>query len=174
VLATDLKQEINQKDEKLREMEILLDVKESETSFMSCTIENLKEEIGLVREENEEMMRISDLQTEKDTLQVALGAEKEKEWEMEKRESKFLELKMLTRTPQNMYVLQYVHNRCFYSYSASISTSDSISISIFIFSTVSISYYLSLFFSCFTSIISRYFFSPRFVSSSVFSTRSQD
>jgi hypothetical protein len=103
VLATDLKQEINQKDEKLREMEILLDVKESETSFMSCTIENLKEEIELVREENEEMMRISDLQTEKDTLQVALVAEKEKEWEMEKRESKILGLKMLTRTPQNMY-----------------------------------------------------------------------
>ena len=153
MLATDLKQEINQKDEKLREMEILLDVKESETSFMSCTIENLKEEIGLVREENEEMMRISDLQTEKDSLQVALGAEKEKEWEMEKRESKFLGLKMLTRTPQNMYVLQYVHNCCFYSYSASISTSDSISISIsnFIFSTVSISYYPSLFFPSFTS-----------------------
>jgi hypothetical protein len=103
VLATDLKQEINQKDEKLREMEILLDVKESETSFMSCTIENLKEEIELVREENEEMMRISDLQTEKDTLQVALVAEKEKEWEMEKRESKILGLKMLTRTPQNTY-----------------------------------------------------------------------
>lgn len=168
MLATDLKQEINQKDEKLREMVILLDVKESETSFMSCTIENLKEEIGLVREENEEMMRISDLQTEKDTLQVALGAEKEKEWEMEKRESKFLGLKMLTRTPQNMYGLQYVHNFCFYSYSASISTSDSISISI------SISYYPSLFFPSFTSIISFYFISPHFVSSSVSSTRSQD
>lgn len=153
-------------------MEILLDVKESETSFMSCTIENLKEEIGLVREENEEMMRISDLQTEKDTLQVALGAEKEKEWEMEMRESKFLGLKMLTRTPQNMFVLQYLHNCCFYSYSASISTSDSISISVFI--TVSISYYPSLFFPSFTSIISFYFISPHFVSSSVFSTRSQD
>lgn len=172
MLATDLKQEINQKDEKLREMEILLDVKESETSFMSCTIENLKEEIGLVREENEEMMRISDLQTEKDTLQVALGAEKEKEWEMEKRESKFLGLKMLTRTPQNMFVLQYVHNSCFYSYSASISTSDSISIPVFI--TVSISYNPSLFFPSFTSIISFYFISPHFVSSSVFFTRSQD
>lgn len=95
-------------------MEILLDVKESETSFMSCTIENLKEEIVLVREENEEIMRISDLQTEKDSLLVALGAEKEKEWEKEKRESKFLGLKMLTRTPQNMYVLPYMLSRtCF-------------------------------------------------------------
>ena len=104
-IAQDLREEIFEKDEKIREISILLDIEESLNLDLNCSINNLKEEIVCIKKENEEIVRISDLQTEKDKLQIAFTIEKEKEWETEKKKNTPISLPLLTRTGEDTYVL---------------------------------------------------------------------
>ena len=64
-------------------MTMILDLKETETSTMNNILENLREEIIYIREENIEITRISELQTEKDNLHLLLFKEKEKEKDLD-------------------------------------------------------------------------------------------
>ena len=100
-IAQDLREEIFEKDEKIREISILLDIEESLNLDLNCSINNLKEEIVCIKKENEEIVRISDLQTEKDKLQIAFTIEKEKEWETEKKKNTPISLPLLTRTGED-------------------------------------------------------------------------
>ena len=54
-IAQDLREEIFEKDEKIREISILLDIEESLNLDLNCSINNLKEEIVCIKKENEEM-----------------------------------------------------------------------------------------------------------------------
>lgn len=79
MLAEDLQREIDEKDFELKEMAMILDIKETQTSTMNTILLNLREEIENVREENEEISRMKDLEGERHLLQLALYAEKQKE-----------------------------------------------------------------------------------------------
>ena len=101
-IAQNLREEIFEKNEKIREISILLDIEESLNLDLNCSINNLKQEMVCIKKENEEILRICDLQTEKDKLLIAFTIEKEKEWEMEKRRNTPIGLPLLTRTGENM------------------------------------------------------------------------
>ena len=79
VLAESLQREIDEKDLELRDMAVILDIKETETSTMNMILLNLKDEIENVREEKVEMTRLSEIVGEKHELQLALCMEQQKE-----------------------------------------------------------------------------------------------